>query len=440
MQAETYTSGENVKLDNELVIWDVYGSLAHVKMLYKIGLLDKPELAQLTDELKNIIELFNTKQFSIEQGDEDVHTKIENYITHTIGHVGEKIHTGRSRNDQVLVDLRLYGKDGLFQVIISTLKLSKQFAILAKKYEFIPMPGYTHMQKAMLSSVGMWLGSFSESLLDDMLLLQAAFQLNNQSPLGSGAAYGVSLPLDRTYTSNLLGFEKVQNNSLYCQTSRVKIQLTILHAFVQIMSTLSRFAQDVLIFTMHEFSFFTISQELCTGSSIMPQKNNADILEILKARTSQMIANQQVTAAIGNGFFSGYNADFQETKKPFIESLKITLDSINIISLVLDSLEPNKKTLLHACTNELFAAHAAYELVKQGIPFRKAYQIISDKKPHYPAFPIKQTLTSSNHLGATGNLGLDMTIKQVDDLEKIWTTKHTEFTCCLEKLKGGNNI
>lgn len=370
---DEYCFKEGVELDNSLVIYDVYGSIAHAKMLSKIGILNSGEFDKLKKCLNEIIILHKNGQFKIDEDDEDVHTKIENYLTEKLGDLGQKIHTGRSRNDQVLVDLRLYSKEQLSNMNASIYQLIETFVKFAKKYEFVPMPGYTHMQKAMPSSVGMWAGSFAEQLLDQLNILKSIYKLNDQSPLGSGAAYGVSLPIDRELTAKLLGFSKVQNNSLYCQISRPTIQLSIVQFLTQIMLCSSRFAQDLLLFTTNEFNFFEVDESICTGSSIMPQKKNLDLMEYVRAKTHVVIANQQLLSSMTAGLPSGYNADFGQTKKPLMESFEITSQTIEVLKLTLNLIKPNIDIMIKSCTPEIYATHFAYELVQKGVPFRKAY-------------------------------------------------------------------
>lgn len=370
---DEYCFKEGVELDNSLVIYDVYGSIAHAKMLSKIGILNSGEFDKLKKCLNEIIILHKNGQFKIDEDDEDVHTKIENYLTEKLGDSGQKIHTGRSRNDQVLVDLRLYSKEQLSNMNASIYQLIETFVKFAKKYEFVPMPGYTHMQKAMPSSVGMWAGSFAEQLLDQLNILKSIYKLNDQSPLGSGAAYGVSLPIDRELTAKLLGFPKVQNNSLYCQISRPTIQLSIVQFLTQIMLCSSRFAQDLLLFTTSEFNFFEVDESICTGSSIMPQKKNLDLMEYVRAKTHVVIANQQLLSSMTAGLPSGYNADFGQTKKPLMESFEITSQTIEVLKLTLNLIKPNIDIMIKSCTPEIYATHFAYELVQKGVPFRKAY-------------------------------------------------------------------
>jgi argininosuccinate lyase len=435
--AEDYCSGENVILDNKLVKHDVLGSIAHAIMLKKIEILTEEELIKLRKCLSEILFLTQKGKFNVIFGDEDVHTKIENYLTTKLGDLGKKIHTGRSRNDQVLLDLRLFTKQKLFNVVVLINQLIDTFINYAKKYEFVLMPGYTHMQKAMPSSIGLWASSFAESLLDDLQLLKAVYKLNDQSPLGSGAAYGVPLPIDRNLTAKLLGFSKAQNNSLYCQASRPKIQLAIMHAFTQIMLTLSRFAQDVLLFTTSEFNFFIIAPDLCTGSSIMPQKKNVDIMEFVRAKTYTVISYEQTIASISAGLTSGYHADFGETKKPFIDAFENVLKTIEIITLTVKSLIPNQKILQKACTSELFATHAAYLLVKKGLPFRKAYQKIASHLGNMPEFNHIEILKETNHPGGTGNLGLSKLKNTTKKELKWWKKQQVLFNNSLNKMKGG---
>ncbi len=434
-EAEEYCFGDTVVLDNKLIKYDVLGSIAHAQMLAKIGLITSAEFGQLKKCLLEIIALQKAREFEVKFGDEDVHTKIENHLIDKLGIPGKKIHTGRSRNDQVLVDLRLYTKENLFVMAEESIKLIEAFLNFAKQHEFVPMPGYTHMQKGMPSSIGLWAASFAEGLLDDLELLKAAFKHNDQSPLGSAAAYGVPLPLDRELSAQLLGFSKVQNNSLYAQVSRGKSHLSVMAALSQIMLTLSRFAQDLLLFTTSEFNFFTIDERLCTGSSIMPQKKNLDIMEVLRARSHIVIAHQQAVASVIAGLPSGYNTDFGETKDPFMRSIEIATASLQLCNLVIKSLKPNTKVLEQACTKELYATHAAYKLVENGLPFREAYQKVGLSTNVLWTLDKIQTLKISKHSGATGNLGLSKTKAQKKVAQKWWQEKQAFYIQSINNLK-----
>lgn len=431
---DEYCFKEGVELDSHLVVYDVLGSIAHAKMLARIGIITDQEFLKLKKCLVEIIPLHENGKFNIESNDEDVHTKVENYLTDKLGDLGKKIHTGRSRNDQILTDLRLYSKKQLLSIAVSIYQLIDTFLSFAKKYQFVPMPGYTHMQKAMPSSVGMWTGSFAESLLDDLKLLKAACELSDQSPLGSGAAYGVSLPVDRELTAKLLGFKKVQNNSLCCQASRPKIQLAIMQSLVQVMLTLSRFASDLLLFTTSEFNFFAVPDELCTGSSIMPQKKNLDIVEFLRVKTHVAIGYEQIVASISSGLPSGYNADMGETKGPLIKSFEIVLESLKITRLLLSNMKPNIDVLKKAITKELFATHAAYELVKIGMPFRDAYQKIGKSLDKLSTYDSVKVIKTSTHIGGTGNLNLTVSFKKMLSIKKEWIYRQNQCLNVIKKL------
>lgn len=373
---EAFETKDDLVLDQKLLKYDVLGSLAHAKMLNKIGILTSKELNSLGKGLSRILELEKNGKFNLENGDEDIHTKIENYLTSNIGEAGEKIHTGRSRNDQVLTAIRLYLRNQLGIIETEAQNLIKEFKSFVKKYGLISMPGYTHMQKAMQSSLKIWGESFIDSLEDDLKILKTAYEVNNQSPLGSGAGYGVSLSLDRKLTANILNFKKVQQNPLYCQNSRGKIESIILSALIQILLTINKFASDVLIFTTSEFNFFTASDEVTSGSSIMPQKRNLDLAELLRSKVHVVLGNYAQIVSISSNLISGYNRDIQDTKKPLMESIDITLDSIKVAGILLTNLTPNKEILANALTEEIYATNKAFSLVKKGIPFRQAYRQI----------------------------------------------------------------
>lgn len=431
---EKYCSGNNVVLDNELARYDVLGTLAHAKMLQKIGILTKEEFYKTKSVLVGMLALIDKKMFTVELGDEDVHTKVENVLIEELGDTGKKIHTARSRNDQINLDIKLFSKDSFFILAQQVAELVTSFQGLAMKYEFVPMPGYTHMQKAMPSSVGMWAGSFAESLIDDLNILKSAFDDADQSPLGSGAAYGVSLEIDREYTSKLLGFGKVQNNSLYAQVSRVKSQAVTLHALSQIMLTLSRFASDMLIFTTSEFDYFDVPSELCTGSSIMPQKNNLDIMEILRARTHRILQYAHANSAILAGLPSGYNADFAETKESLLVSFSIVKSSVRISNLLVGGIKPKKDNLKNGFSKEIYATHAAYQLVKKGIPFREAYKQVAVSLDKIPQFNSVEVIKASSHTGSTGNLHLKKIGQDVTNAMLWWENKQKIFYLAINKL------
>ncbi len=446
-QVERYEAAQNSALDHRLIRQDVWGSLAHAAMLQHIGLLTENEYAAIHDTLCHVLELEASGEFSILAADEDVHTSIENFLTATAGVAGKKIHLARSRNDQVLVDLRLYGKEQLHTLAEKLFALCAALIEFAAQHAAIPMPGYTHMQRAMLSSVGLWAASFAESLLDDEQLLAAAYRFNDQSPLGSAAGYGVPIAIDRQYSADLLGFACVQNNVIYAQNSRGKVEAAIVQALAQIMLDLSKLAQDILLFTTVEYGFFTVPQELCAGSSIMPQKRNLDVMELVRARTRTMLALQQQILGIVSGLPSGYNMDYQETKRPFMEALDLARDSLDICTLVVSSLGVNTERLLAACTFELFAADRAYELASAAkLPFRDAYRIVAAEvtaqlerhqlPPNESHEQLMARLAARNHLGAAGNLGLEQIQQQLAQAQKAWQERADQFNMAIRKLVG----
>lgn len=373
---EAFETKGDILLDKKLLIYDVYGSIAHAKMLQKIGIISKEELAKIHKGLLGILKLNNKNKFILEQGDEDVHTKIENYLTKNYGEVGKKIHTGRSRNDQVLTAIRLYSKAEIVNIQKETEKLIKSFKLFEKKYGAIQMPGYTHMQKAMPSSIGLWADSFVASLEDDIKSLKSAYILIDQSPLGSAAGYGVPIKLDKKYTAKLLGFKKVQENPIYCQGSRGKFEAFVLASLIQTLQTINKFASDSLLFATGEFSFLKLSSAVTTGSSIMPQKKNLDLAELLRSKVHLVLGNYTQIVSLSSNLVSGYNRDFQDSKKPLMESLEITLDSLKATKILLENLTPDKEKLEAAMTKELFATEKALKLVLKGESFRSAYQKI----------------------------------------------------------------
>jgi len=450
-QVEHFEAAQNSLLDVRLIRHDVWGSLAHVAMLTKIGVLTESEHRVLKDTLCNILELEATHEFTVTLADEDVHTGIENYLVATAGAAGKKIHMARSRNDQVLVDLRLYGKEQLHSAAAKLCNLCSALLELADAHAGTPMPGYTHMQRAMLSSVGLWAASFAEALLDDEQLLSAAYKLNDQSPLGSAAGYGVPIAIDRQYCAELLGFSRVQNNVIYVQNSRGKVEAAIVQALAQIMLDLSKLAQDILLFSTVEYGFFQIPQELCTGSSIMPQKRNLGVMELVRARTQTMLALQQQILGIVSGLPSGYNMDYQETKRPFMEALDLVQESLEICTLVVSKLEVNTERLIAACTFELFAADRAYELATVArLPFRDAYRIVGTEVTaqldrHLP-FPgesqeqLAKRLAARSHLGGAGNLGLQEVQKQLEEARIVWDRRTETFMAAIQKLVETNDL
>ncbi|MBI2018137.1 argininosuccinate lyase [Candidatus Daviesbacteria bacterium] len=379
---EAFETKGDLLMDQKLIEYDILASIAHVKTLNKlflIGIISEPELKKLLKGFEEILNLYKKGEFDLKIGDEDMHTKIENYITEKYGDIGKKIHTGRSRNDQVLTAIRLYSKNALESIELELTNLTKSFKGFSKEYGYIQMAGYTHMQKAMPSSIGLWAGSFIDSLENDLTLLKIVYKLNNQSPLGSGAGYGVPIKLDREYSAKLLGFTRVQQNPLYCQNSRGKIEASIIAALISVLQTINKFASDVLLFTTSEFSFFKATGKITTGSSIMPQKKNVDLAELLRSKVHLVLGNYIQMVSLSSNLISGYNRDLQDSKKPLIESLEITLETLMVTKILLENLTPNKEKLEAAMTEDLFATEEVLKQVLKGETFRDAYKQVGKK-------------------------------------------------------------
>jgi len=432
---EQYTAGEDVLLDQELVVFDIYGSLAHAKMLARQKLIEPADLKDIITGLIEILNLYQKGKYTLHLSDEDVHTRVEIDLTKKYPESGAKLHTGRSRNDQVLVDIRLYTKVKLINTVLVVVELAAAFYKQARKLSNVPLLGMTHMQPAMLSSFGLWLGAFIESLLDDLLLLETAYTLNDQSPLGSGAAYGVTLPIDRAYTATLLGFSKVQNNALYCQNSRGKLEAVVLHSLVQVMATLNKFATDCLLFTTEPFSFITFDKGLGTGSSIMPQKQNWDALELLRAKYHQVVATQlQINSSLAN-LPSGYNRDLQQMKGNLMRAIDTVASSIKVAQLFVETMRVNETEVKNHLPRGIFAAHWAYVLVQEKkMPFRQAYNYVKKHLGEIPDFSASQLLKQAVSQGSTGNLNLSDSFKLIRKKKHHWIQKEKEFNSVIKKL------
>ncbi len=377
---ENYTVGIDYLLDFDLLPYDIQGTIAHAKMLHKIKILNDKELKTLLAGLNEILNLWEKGIFKIDKSQEDGHTAIEAFLTEKYGEVGKKVHTGRSRNDQSLTMLRLFMKENLIQSRKEIEILLKELANQKKKIGKIKMPGYTHMQRAMPSSVFMWLESFEHSLKDDLIILNATISVIDQNPLGSAAGFGENvLGLDRKFTTKELNLKKVQENPMYCALSRGKFENITLQALSNITFTLGKMATDLLLFTTKEFDYFTLPDSFKTGSSIMPQKKNYDVLELVRGNVSVLNGYKDQVEGIIKNIPSGYNRDFQLTKEPYIRGMKLAIETIQVMALVVKNLVVKKENLEKACTSELYATDEALKLVKQGKNFREAYQEIKER-------------------------------------------------------------
>ena len=433
---EAFTVGKDYRLDQDLVVWDCLGSIAHGTMLQSIGILNEEELDQLKAELLSIMEDAKEGRFAVKMEDEDVHAAVESRLIKTLGDVGKKVHTARSRNDQVLVDLRLFGKAKLLVLERDLLELSQALLNLSESHKDTPMVGRTHTQRAMPSSVGLWAASFLESLLDDRELLVCAYRINDQCPLGSAASYGVPLEIDRELTAKLLGFAKVQNNVLYVNNSRGKIASILLCACVQIMQDLAKLAQELILFSMPEFGYFEIPPELCTGSSMMPQKTNPDGLELTRAKSATVLSHLFRVLEIIRTLPTGYNRDGQETKEPFMEGLSLTVASVRVMALTVSGLQVCEEKLLAGFHPDVFATDRALDLVTKGMPFREAYEEVKRSLESLAKLDPKDTIERRTHQGATGNLGLEALREQIEKYERDRTQRADDFLQCMETLTG----
>jgi argininosuccinate lyase len=433
---EAFTVGEDHVLDMNLVKADCVASIAHAAMLRSIGILTAAENNDLKKELLSIIELVTQGRFVIKAADEDCHTAIENHLVTKLGDAGKKIHTGRSRNDQVIAALRLYARDFLQRFRSSCTTIVGSLLEFGRRHRDIPMPGRTHMQIAMPSSVGLWSLAFAEQLTDDLELVDTAYRLNDMCPLGSAASYGVPLPLNREMVAELLGFSRLQNNVLYVNNSRGKIESIILDSLEQVLLTLSKLAQDLILFSMPEFGYFTLPRELCSGSSIMPQKKNPCGLELVRAKAATVSAHSMQIKNIIKALPSGYNRDFQETKPPFIRGVNIALASVEVMNLSIQKLTVNRDRLLQGFIPEIYATDAALDLVKKGMPFRDAYKQIGLHLDELGKYDPVQIINAKKSSGNTGNLCSEKTEKTLQQKMKQYAEEHAKVDKALSGLLG----
>jgi len=433
---ETFTVGNDYLIDLDLVRADCLGSIAHARTLRKTGLLNAQELSGLERGLREILDLHAAGSFTISVSDEDCHTAIEAYLTSHIGDAGKKIHTGRSRNDQVQTALRLWMREFALVLAQETAQLASTMLAFAKEHEFVPMPGRTHMQLAMPSSVGLWIAAYAEELIDEADQVFNLVVLLDQSPLGSAASYGTSLPLDRTFAAQQLGFSRVQNNVLYANNSRGKFEAMLLDGCDYIGLTLSKLAQDLILFSLPEFGYFSLPKELCTGSSIMPQKKNPDGLELTRSRSAVISSCSQRVKSIIRSLPSGYNRDFQDTKEPLFTGTKTTLLATRVMQLMMQRLEVNEPALRNGCASELYATDEVLKRLVGGASFRDVYREVGMDLASVASYDPDETIKGRVSEGTTGNLGLDAMAKRSDDLESQCTDRINGLVEVYRKLSG----
>ncbi|WP_303849304.1 argininosuccinate lyase [Apibacter mensalis] len=410
---DLFTVGNDRELDIVLAKYDVLGSLAQTKMLYQVGLITENEKKDLLQALNEILTDIENHTFKIEENFEDVHSKIEFLLTEKVGDAGKKIHTARSRNDQVLVDMNLYLKDELKVIKDQSRKLFDLLMVLAEKNKNILLPGYTHFQIAMPSSFGMWFSAYAESLIDDVILLNAALKIVDQNPLGSAAGYGSSFPIDRTFTTRELDFKTLKFNSVAAQMSRGKSEKSTAYALSSLAGTLSKLAMDVTLYLSQNFNFLSLPTHLTTGSSIMPHKKNPDVFELIRGKCNKIQALPYELTLITNNLPSGYHRDLQLLKEGIIPGIQNCKACLEMAHYSLQDIQVNKNILDDPKYDYLFTVDALNELVAEGIPFRDAYKIIGQKVEQGTFQSPKKT--THTHEGSINNLCLEEIKKKMDD-------------------------
>ena len=412
-EIERFTVGRDREMDLYLAKYDVIGSMAHITMLESIGLLEKDELKPLLEELKNIYHIAEKGEFVIEEGVEDVHSQVEMMLTEKLGDLGKKIHSGRSRNDQVLVDLKLFTRHQLKDIADEVKVLFDELIQKSNQYKEVLMPGYTHLQVAMPSSFGLWFGAYAESLADDMLFLQAAYKMTNRNPLGSAAGYGSSFPLNRTMTTELLGFDSMDYNVVYAQMGRGKMERNVGFAIATIAGTLAKMAFDACLFNSQNFSFVKLPKECTTGSSIMPHKKNPDVFELIRAKSNKLQSLPQQITLMMNNLPVGYFRDLQIIKEVFLPAFDELKDCLQMAAYIINKIEVNEHILDNPMYDPMFSVEEVNRLAAAGMPFRDAYKKVGldieagkftpDKNIHH------------THEGSIGNLMNDEIVKLMND-------------------------
>ena len=401
-EIDRFTVGKDREMDLYLAKYDVLGSMAHVTMLESVGLLTREEKEILLKEMRAVYAIAQSGDFVIEEGVEDVHSQVELMLTRTLGDIGKKIHSGRSRNDQILVDLKLFTRDKIQEL---TSYVSEMFDILLSKseeYKEVLMPGYTHLQIAMPSSFGLWFGAYAESLVDDLQLLQASYKICNRNPLGSAAGYGSSFPLNRQMTTDLLGFDSMNYNVIYAQMGRGKMERSVSFALASIAATLSKLAFDGCMFNSQNFGFIKLPDECTTGSSIMPHKKNPDVFELTRAKCNKIQNLPQQISSIINNLPSGYFRDYQIIKEVFLPAFDELTDCLRMVTYILKELKVNKNILEDERYAPIFSVEEVNRLVLSGVPFRDAYKQVGLSIEAGTFVPDKEI--HHTHEGSIGNL------------------------------------
>ena len=415
-EIERFTVGRDREMDLYLAQDDVLGSMAHITMLESIGLLESDELKQLLAELRRIYADIQKGHFCIEDGIEDVHSQVELMLTRALGDMGKKIHSGRSRNDQVLVDLRLFTRRQLKAVVDDVVVLFRELQKQSENYKHVLMPGYTHLQVAMPSSFGLWFGAYAESLVDDMMMLQAAYRQTNRNPLGSAAGYGNSFPLNRSLTTSLLGFDSMDYNVVYAQMGRGKTERNVAYALASVAGTIAKLAFDACMFNSQNFAFVKLPNECTTGSSIMPHKKNPDVFELTRAKCNKLQAMPQQIMLIMNNLPSGYFRDLQIIKEIFLPAFEELRDCLQMTTYIISKIQVNEHILDDARYDLMFSVEEVNRRAASGTPFRDAYKQVGLEIEAGQFVPVKEV--QHTHEGSIGNLCNDRIAALMEEVLK----------------------
>jgi argininosuccinate lyase len=429
-----FTVGEDYVLDLSLVPFDVAASIAHAEGLARIGVLTAAETRRLVPALRRIARDWHRGKFAIAPEDEDVHTAIENRLVARLGAPGKKIHAGRSRNDQVAVALRLLAKHRLIDSALAALDLARDLLAFAARHAAVPMPGYSHTRQAMPTTVGHTFASYAEGLLDDLDALEAAYQTNDRCPLGAAAGFGAALPLDREFVARRLGFAAVQVNTLGAISGRAKAQWLALVAATALTQTLARMAADVIAFSDEAHGFLLLAPSIATGSSIMPQKRNPDVFELIRASAVRVAGACETVRATASGLGSGYHRDAQLTKEPFVVGTHVALESLRVARVALAGLSVNVPRCREALVPGIFSADRATALAARGVPFREAYRRTKAAPPEMG--DAMATVRARTSTGAPGNLALPLMETRRKALARSWTARRARFRAALGALLG----
>ncbi len=432
-----FTVGDDPELDKRLLSFDALGSAAHARMLAHAGLMPVKDAQALVDSLASVAARARHGEVSISPAQEDCHTAIEMLLTEQLGDAGKRIHLGRSRNDQVILALRLYMRDALLGIAAQTAELVNEFINFAQAHADATMPGYTHLRRAMPSSFGLWVGAFAAGLSEELQALQAVYARLDRCPLGAAAGFGVPLPLEREYLAELLGFSGVQISPADVMNSRGRHELALVNGLASIGLVLEKFLWDAALYSMPEFGFLDLPDAFTTGSSIMPQKRNPDVVELARACCRELRGHALMLQELAGGLPSSYHRDFQLLKKPLFAALDTSHELLAVLVRLVPGLKVNAERARAACGDELYAAHETTRLAQQGVPFRDAYQQVAQQLKDGTFKPDRSALKSS-HLGGVGNLGLELMAAELKAANEWIASTRAHLKCCADGVWQGN--